>query len=109
MIKESIEELFTAIYTSLSYKEYINITSVLKNDSEINNLVNEIKELQQESVNLEYKGDISYKEIDKKIDEKVEILNNNPVYKEYLRRMNVFNDLLSQSSHTIEEYINEKI
>ncbi len=101
--------MFNAIYNSLSYKEYINITSVLKNDSEINNLVNEIKELQQESVNLEYKGDISYKEIDKKIDEKVEILNNNPVYKEYLRRMNVFNDLLSQSSHTIEEYINEKI
>lgn len=109
MIKESIDELFNAICNSSSYKEYINITSVLKNDSEVNDLVNEIKELQKESVNLEYKGDMSYKDIDKEIDKKVEILNSMPVYQEYLRRMNNFNDILSQSSYTIEKYINEKI
>ena len=61
------------------------------------------------SVNLEYSGDVSYKEIDKEIDEKVEILNNMPVYQEYLRRINDFNDILSQSSYTIEKYIDEKI
>ena len=109
MIKESIDELFNAICNSSSYKEYINITSVLKNDREVNNLVNEIKKLQKESVNLEYKGDMSYKDIDKEIDKKVAILNSMPVYQEYLKRMNNFNDILSQSSYTIEKYINEKI
>ena len=109
MIKESIDELFNAIYNSSSYKEYINITSALKNDEEINKLVNEIKELQQQSVDLEYKGDISYKEIDKEIDSKVEILNSLPVYQEYLRRMDKFNDMLSNSSYTIEKYVDDKI
>ena len=109
MIKESIDELFNAICNSSSYKEYINITSVLKNDREVNDLVNEIKKLQKESVNLEYKGDMSYKDIDKEIDKKVAILNSMPVYQEYLKRMNNFNDILSQSSYTIEKYINEKI
>lgn len=109
MIKESIDELFNAICNSSSYKEYINITSVLKNDREVNDLVNEIKKLQKESVNLEYKGDMSYKDIDKEIDKKVAILNSMPVYQEYLKRMNNFNDILSQSLYTIEKYINEKI
>ena len=109
MIKESIDELFNAIYNSSSYKEYINIMSVLKKDDEVNKLVDEIKELQKEAVELEYKGDISYKEIDKIIEEKVKVLNNMPIYKEYLQRMNSFNDILSQSSYTIEKYVNDKI
>lgn len=109
MINESIDELFNTIYNSSNYKEYINITNVLKKDEEVNRLVDEIKKLQMKSVNLEYSGDMSYKEIDKEIDEKVEILNNMPVYQEYLRRINDFNDILSQSSYTIEKYIDEKI
>ena len=59
MIKESIDDLFNAIKNSNSYKEYINITNVLKKDTEVNKLVDEIKELQKLSVNLEYKGDNS--------------------------------------------------
>jgi len=109
MIKESIDDLFNAIKNSNSYKEYINITNVLKKDTEVNKLVDEIKKLQKLSVNLEYKGDNHYKDIDKEIDLKVQLLNNIPVYKEYLRRMSNFNDSLSRSSYTIEKYINEKI
>ena len=52
---------------------------------------------------------MAYKSVDKEIEEKVNILNNNPLYKEYLRRMNNLNDILSESSNTIEKYINEKI
>ena len=109
MIKESIDEIFNAIKNSNTYKEYISITSVLKKDKEVNKLVDEIKKLQKKSVNLEYKGDNRYKEVDKEIDEKVKILNNIPIYKEYLRRMDKLNDSLSRSSYTIEKYINEKI
>lgn len=109
MINESICELFEAISNSSYYKDYLAIGNVLKDNDDVNDLVCEIKKLQQESVNLEYKGDSLYKEIDKIIDEKVKILNDMPVYREYLRRMNEFNDILSQSSYNIEKYINEKI
>ena len=109
MINESIDELFESIKNSNEYKEYLNIGEVLKKDDQLNNLINEIKRLQKKSVNLEYNGNILYKDIDKEIEDKVEVLNNNPLYKEYLRRMNNLNDILSESSNAIEKYINEKI
>ena len=109
MIENKIEELFQAINDSEEYQAYLNIGSVLEKNEEINTLVNDIKKLQQKSVQLEYQGDESYKEVDKEIEEKVNLLNSKPIYQEYLRRMNEFNDILAESSHQIEEYVNSKI
>ena len=109
MIENKINELFDAITSSKEYLAYQNIGTVIEKNEEINNLVTEIKELQQKSVELEYNNDPSYKEIDKEIEEKVSKLNSIPIYQEYLRRMNEFNDIISASSSTIEKYINSKI
>lgn len=109
MIENKIEDLFNAIRDSEEYKAYLNIGDVLDKDKEINKLIQEIKTLQKKSVMLEYNGDETYKEVDKEIEEKVTLLNSMPIYQEYLRRMNSFNDILSESSHNIEEYVNSKI
>lgn len=109
MINERIDDLFNAIKDSSEYKNYLEIGKLLDNDDSVKDLVEEIKSLQQESVKLEYNNDLSYKEIDKIIEEKVNILNSKPIYKEYLNRMNSFNDILSESSNSIEKYINSKV
>lgn len=109
MIENKIDNLFNAIKESKEYKAYLEIGNVLEQDEEIKSLIAEIKKLQKKSVNLEYKGDESYKEIDKDIEAKVKLLNSNPHYQEYLKRMNNFNDVLSESSNNIESYINSKI
>ena len=109
MIENKIEDLFNAIKDSKEYKAYLNIGNVLESDEEINKLINEIKALQKKSVRLEYEKDNSYKEVDKEIEKKVNLLNSKPIYQEYLRRMNNFNDILSESYNNIEEYINSKI
>ena len=109
MINERIDDLFNAIKDSSEYKNYLEIGKILDSDDSVKDLVEEIKSLQQESVKLEYNNDLSYKEIDKIIEEKVNILNSKPIYKEYLNRMNSFNDILSESSNSIEKYINSKI
>lgn len=109
MIENKIDELFQAIQDSKEYQSYLNIGSVLEQDEEINTLVAEIKKLQQKSVRLEEQGNEEYKKIDQEIDKKVELLNSKPVYQEYLRRMNEFNDILAMSSSQIEKYINSKI
>ena len=70
MIENKINELFDAITSSKEYLAYQNIGTVIEKNEEINNLVTEIKELQQKSVELEYNNDPSYKEIDKEIEEK---------------------------------------
>ena len=109
MINNKIDELFSAIESSTEYQAYLNIGKVLENDEEINSLVTEIKELQQKSVRLEEQGNPEYKEIDKIIEEKVKLLNSKPIYQEYLRRMNEFNDIIAESSNSIEKYINDKL
>ncbi len=109
MIENKINELFETIQDSKEYQAYLNIGAVLEQDEEINKLVAEIKKLQQKSVQLEYHHDPSYKEVDQEIEEKVNLLNSKPVYQEYLRRMNEFNDILAMSSSNIEKYVNSKI
>ena len=109
MIEKKIDELFETINNSAEYQSYLNIGKVLEQDEEINNLIKQIKELQQKSVRLEEAGKPEYKEIDKIIEEKVKLLNSKPIYQEYLRRMNEFNDIIAMSSNQIEKYINSKI
>ena len=107
--KQKIEELFQTIKESTEYKEYLEIEKEIDKNEEIKKLINMIKRLQQKSVKLEYNKDPKYKEIDKEIEEKVKQLNAIPIYKEYLRRVDELNDILSSSSNQIEKYINSKI
>ena len=109
MIKGKIDELFDTINSSDEYQDYLNLGDILKKDEGINSLVSEIKKLQQKSVRLEEEGNIEYKEIDKVIDEKVKLLNSKPIYQEYLKRMNKFNDCLAESINQIEKYVNDKV
>lgn len=108
-MQNKLEELFHAIEESQEYQDYLQIGNVIEGDEEIHGLVSEIKKLQQRSVELEYKGDNTYKEVDQVIEKKVRLLNSKPLYQEYLRRMDQFNDILSESTHQIEGYINSKI
>lgn len=109
LLNKKIDDLFQAIHESSEYQEYVSICKVIDSSDEIQQLVNEIKRLQQKSVKLEAKKDDSYKEVDKVIEEKVLKLNSIPLYQEYIRRMNELNDILAESTFQIEKYINDKI
>ena len=108
-MESSIEELFNAINNSDEYKEYKQIVDIIEEDSEIKNLIEEIKKLQKEAVNLEYKNDDRYLELDKLIKEKEKILNNNKDYQEYLSKLKDFNNTLLASSSLIEDYVTDKV
>lgn len=109
MIDKTLDELFETIETSKEYQSYLEIGRVIEKNKEVNDLIREIKELQKKSVKLEEQGNQEYKEIDKLIEEKVKCLNSIPIYQEYLRRMREFNSCLTESSNTIEKYINDKV
>lgn len=109
MIDSSIEELFDSINNSKEYKEYMEISSILNDNIDVKKLIDEIKSLQKEATKLEYSNDDKYKEIDKLIEEKVNILNNNNSYQEYLSKLKDFNRMLLTSSSLIEDYIDEKV
>ena len=109
MIDKTLDELFETIETSKEYQSYLEIGRVIEKNKEVNDLMQEIKELQKKSVRLEETGNDEYKNVDKLIDEKVKCLNSIPIYQEYLRRMREFNSCLTESSNTIEKYINDKV
>ena len=109
MIESSIEELFNSINDSSEYKEYKKIVEILAKNKDIMKMVEEIKALQKEATNLEYLGDDRYKDIDKEIGERMQILNSNKDYQEYLEKLKSFNKVLLASSSVIEEYVDEKV
>lgn len=109
MIESSIENLFTEINNSNEYKEYINIVNILKENKEINNLIEEIKTLEKKATKLEYEKNKKYIEIDKQIEEKTKVLNSNKEYQEYLSKLKAFNNTLLASSSLLDEYIEEKV
>lgn len=109
MIKESIESLFDEINNSKEYKDYQHIVELLKNDKEVNSLINTIKKLEKQATKLEYEHNEAYREIDKEIEEKVKQLNQNEHYAEYLSKMQEFNRVLLASSSLLEEYITDKL
>ena len=109
MVNSSIEDLFNSIENSSLYKRYKKMNEILSKDSNIKNMLDEIKCLEQEATYLESVGDIKYKEIDEIIKEKADVLNNNIVYQEYLNCMDEFNEELSMSSKMIEKYVEEKV
>lgn len=109
MINSSLEDLFNTIENSSLYKEYKKMEDILNKDKNIKKLLEEIKELEKEATYLEYIGDERYKELDEQIKVKADILNENPIYKEYLNKMDEFNDELSVSSKMIENYVSEVV
>lgn len=109
MIESSIENLFTEINNSNEYKEYINILNILKENKEVNNLIEEIKALEKKATKLEYEKNKKYIEIDKQIEEKTKVLNSNKEYQEYLSKLKAFNNTLLASSSLLDEYIEEKV
>ena len=109
MIETSIEELFNSINNSKEYKEYKAIVDIIDKDKEIKNLIEEIKTLQKKATHLEYNKDNKYKEIDELIKEKINILNENSKYKEYLTKLKTFNNTLLASSTLLEDYIDNKV
>ena len=109
MINSSLEELFNTIENSTLYKEYLKMKDILSKDNEIKLLIDEIKELEKQATYLENIGDNKYKDIDREIKRKADILNNKQVYQEYLNKMEEFNNELAISSKMIEKYVEEKV
>jgi len=101
----SLEELVSDITESEEYSKYKEIGNILESDSFVMNLMEEIKELQQEAVMLEYNDDPRYLDLEEIIKEKAEILNNNSTYILYLEKMKEYNELIAKSANLLEGVI----
>jgi len=96
------ENILNEITESEEYLRYKEIGNILENDSYVMELMNEIKDLQHESLLLEYNDDPKYLELEEIIKEKVDVLNNNETYKLYLEKMQEYNNFISNTNNLFD-------
>ncbi len=97
-IKVKIDDLFDELEQSKLYNDYVKVLNQLKNDKEINDLINEIKRLQKILANN--KDSV----VEKKLDELYSKLKSFPVYQSYLNIKEDLNDELYEIKEAFEKY-----
>jgi len=106
-ILAKVDELVEIIKKSPEYIKYNKITCKMQENKEIVSIIKEIKYLQKECVNLEYRKQ-NTKEIEQKIEEKLNYLSEIPIYNEYLYLEEELDDLFQNVKYIIESHINNK-
>lgn len=108
-IYNELDELIELIKNTDVYQEYLSILNQMGKSEDINRLVKEIKELQQQAVRKEYKERKPVDNLNKIIEDKINELNNIPLYHEYKYKAEEIYSLLSIISDRIQTCIDEII
>lgn len=97
-IEDKIDELFDELEDSKLYKDYVKVKENLENESEIMNLINDIKRYQKISANNK----------DKSVDDKIKCLynklNHYPLYQSYLIIKEELEEELFMIKEAFEKY-----
>ena len=107
-VLEKVDELVSLIKESSDYKRYLELNKKMKEDKEIIELVNEIKNYQKLIVNMEYRKE-NTKEYEEKINYNLEKLNTFPIYLEYSYLQEDLNNLFQDIKKILENHINEVV
>ncbi len=97
-IENKINDLFNEIEASKLYEDYVNVKNQLKNNSEITNLINDIKRLQKIATNNK----------DEKVELEIKMLYNKlhkyPIYQSYLDIKEKIEEKLFGIKEILEKY-----
>ena len=103
-LNEKIDEMISIIKSSDEYKKYMEISSKMEQDEEIMTLIREIKELQKKIVKEESFGnDIST--LDEDINKKIKLLEEYPIYLDYIYLQEDLNNTMQMIKESIEKYL----
>ncbi len=106
--QKEIDEIISIIKNSNEYKNYIEVSNKLQQNKDIMTLIDEVKFLQKELVKKKNKG-INIKNIENEIDNKVKLLEEYPIYLEYLYLQEDLNNSINLIKSSIENYIDSII
>lgn len=95
----NLDELIDYIKNTIEYKKCLELKSRMSNNSNINNLIDNIKNLQKKYIKSNYDSDIKV-ELDKLNDE----LNNIPLYITYSENLEKVNQMISYVNDELTDY-----
>lgn len=99
-IENKLEEIINYIKESISYQNYLKSKELLEQRKDLIEIINEIKKLQKEIV----KNPKNKNELDNKIKEKLEILNNDITYVQYSNYLEEVNNMLIIFENKLNKY-----
>lgn len=100
-MNNALEEVITCITDSSDYKECIRLKSLMDNNSEIKELVKNIKELQKKYIRSGYDDSIK-----KELDSLEKRLYSIPIYDIYQRHLNEVNKRIDYVKDELNDFFN---
>lgn len=101
-ILAKVDEIILEIENSSSYEKYLILQKQMETNQELMSLINEVKQLQKQCV----KGDLSKEKV---LKEKLIILDDNPLYREYNNTLNDINNSYAIVEQTLNNYFESKM
>ena len=100
-ILNKVDEIIKDIESSNEYQKYLLLKDKISNDKELIRLINEVKILQKDVVHHLNKKDL--------LKEKLEELDNNPLYREYNNTISEINNTFAIIESSINNYFQNKL
>ena len=100
-ILEKVDEIIDVIESSDNYQKYILLQEKMQKNSNLVNLINEVKELQKDIV--------LGKDRENELNKKMQLLENNPLYREYNNTLCEINNQFAIIENTLNNYFDKKL
>lgn len=100
VILEKVDEIIEVIKTSSNYQKYLLLQEKMNSNQELISLIDEVKSLQKMIVNG--------KDKENELNEKMFLLENNPLYREYNNIVNDINNEFAIVENTLNNYFDKK-
>ena len=100
-ILEKVDEIIDVIESSDNYQKYILLQEKMQKNSNLVNLINEVKELQKDIVHG--------KDRENELNKKMQLLENNPLYREYNNTLCEINNQFAIIENTLNNYFDKKL
>lgn len=100
---EELNKIIEYITNTEEYKNTIKLKEQMNNNSELINLVEEVKKLQKEYIKT------NRDDIKKKLDDKVSSLEEYPIYKSYNDNLEKVNQMISYVNDELNDYFDKVV
>lgn len=100
-ILAKIDEIKEYIESTNEYQNYLKLKEQIDSNQELKSLIEEIKKIQKDIVHGQKR--------ESELKEKELLLNNNPLYREYLNNVYEVNNMYAIIENTLNNYFNDKL
>jgi cell fate (sporulation/competence/biofilm development) regulator YmcA (YheA/YmcA/DUF963 family) len=105
-INKPFDNLIDIIKDTTIYQEYTHILEQVKKNTDINNTVKDIKNIQKKIVNEKYRGN-DIKTLEKELSLKNKYLDSIPLYQDYIDASKTLNELVTTIINRLQTYLND--